>query len=57
MPHILIVDDDEIVAELAANALMDAGYAAGWVSDAEQAMKLLEWRRPDLVLLDQNMPG
>lgn len=57
MPHILIVDDDEIVAELAANALLDAGYACGWVTDAEAAMQLLQWRRPDLMLLDQNMPG
>ena len=57
MPHILIVDDDEIVAELASQVLLDAGYACGWVTDAEAAERLLAWRRPDLILLDQNMPG
>lgn len=57
MAYILIVDDDDIVAEHAAEVLMDAGHAAGWVSNAEEAFELLSKRRPDLVLLDQNMPG
>lgn len=57
MAHILIADDDEIVAELACSALIEAGHACGWVSDGEQALKLLQWRRPDLLLLDQDMPG
>jgi two-component system phosphate regulon response regulator PhoB len=57
MPHILIVDDDEIVAQLASEILMDAGYACGWVGDGEKALELLRWRRPDLLLLDQDMPG
>lgn len=57
LPHILIVDDDEIIAELACQLLMDAGYACGWVGDGEKALELLQWRRPDLLLLDQDMPG
>lgn len=57
MAHILIADDDEIIAELASNILIEVGHACGWVSDGEQALKLLEWRRPDLLLLDQHMPG
>ena len=57
MPHILIVDDDEIVAQLASKILFDAGYACGWVPDGERALDLLRWRRPDLLLLDQDMPG
>lgn len=57
MAHILIVDDDDVVAELASEILIAAGHACGWVSDAAAADKLLEWRRPDLLLLDQNMPG
>lgn len=36
--------------------LISAGHACGWVTDGKQAMQLLEWRRPDLLLLDQNMP-
>ena len=57
MSHILIVDDDEIIAQLASEALMDAGHACGWVIDGEKALELLRWRRPDLLLLDQDMPG
>ena len=57
MPHILIVDDDEMIAQLASEVLMDAGHACGWVSDGEKALELLRWRRPDLLLLDQDMPG
>lgn len=57
MAHILIVDDDEIIAELAANILIEAGHACGWVTDGDKALQLLKWRRPDLLLLDQDMPG
>lgn len=57
MAHILVVDDDDIVAELASEILISAGHACGWVSAAEDARKLLQWRRPDLLLLDENLPG
>ena len=57
MAHILIVDDDELVAGIAADALVAAGHACGCVHGAEAAMDLLKWRRPDLLLLDQDMPG
>lgn len=57
MASIVIVDDDELVAELAANALIGAGHACGWVTDAGQALQLLSWRRPDLLLLYHDMPG
>lgn len=57
MAYILVVDDDDIVAEHAARVLLDAGMACGFVSDAETAWQLLKHRRPDLILLDHNMPG
>lgn len=57
MAHILVVDDDDIVAELACEILLDAGHACGFVGTAEDALKLLQWRRPDLLLLDENLPG
>ena len=56
MAHILIADDDEIIAALAANILMDAGHACGWVTDGQKLLDLLAWKRPDLILLDQDMP-
>lgn len=57
MAHILVIDDDDIVAELASEILISAGHACGFISDAAEAWRLLQWRRPDLLLLDENMPG
>lgn len=56
MAHVLIVDDDPIIAEFASEILISAGHACGWVTDGQEAMDLLKWRRPDLMLLDQDMP-
>lgn len=56
MAHILVVDDDDILAENAARILIDAGHACGWVTDTNAAFIALHRRRPDLMLLDQNMP-
>ena len=57
MAYILIADDDELIAELASQALIDAGHASGWVTTAEDAWDLLGRRRPDILILDQDMPG
>lgn len=57
MAYILVVDDDDIVAEHAAQVLREAGHECGWACDAESAWDLLQARRPDLILLDHHMPG
>ena len=57
MAHILIVDDDEFIAEMASEILISKGHACGWVTSGEAALSLLRTRRPDLLLLDQDMPG
>lgn len=57
MARILIADDDELVAELASQVLIDAGHACGWVTTAEDTLALLVKKRPDILLLDQDMPG
>ncbi|QUL38966.1 PleD family two-component system response regulator [Erythrobacter sp. JK5] len=58
MARILIADDDELIAELASEVLIDAGHACGWVTSSEAAWNVLHrGRRPDVVLLDQDMPG
>ncbi|MFN2101119.1 response regulator [Altererythrobacter sp. MF3-039] len=57
MANILIADDDPIISELACGLLIADGHACGWVSDGEKALETIRWRRPDLLLLDQHMPG
>lgn len=57
MAHILIADDDELIAELASSVLIDAGHGCGWVTSAEEALEVITRRRPDVLLLDQNLPG
>lgn len=57
MTRILIADDDELIAELASEVLIDAGHACGWVTDAAAAWTCIQRRRPDILLLDHAMPG
>jgi DNA-binding response OmpR family regulator len=57
MARIIIADDDEIIGEIARDALIAAGHGAGLILDGEEALKVIKARRPDLVILDCNMPG
>ena len=54
--RVLIVDDDAAVAEVLAEHLNGA-YAVDIVSNGIQALESVRQARPDLVLLDLNMPG
>ncbi|WP_233503453.1 response regulator [Sphingomonas psychrotolerans] len=56
MARIIIADDDELVGEMARDALIAAGHGAGLVSNGADALKIIKARRPDLVILDCNMP-
>ncbi|NYT40700.1 response regulator transcription factor [Sphingomonas sp. R-74633] len=56
MARIIIADDDEIVGEIARDALIAAGHGAGLVQDGAEALRVIKARRPDLVILDCNMP-
>lgn len=57
MARILIADDDELIAEVASAVLIDAGHACGWVTSTAAAWQCLRHKRPDILLLDQSMPG
>jgi DNA-binding response OmpR family regulator len=57
MARILIADDDELIAALTSEVLIDAGHACGWVTTAEEAWRCIGRKRPDILLLDQSMPG
>lgn len=51
-----VVDDDLELRHLIAFALRDAGYLIVEAGDGEDALKLFQQERPDLLILDVNMP-
>ena len=57
MAFVLIVDANQTCANRASDVLNAVGHACGWVTTAEQAIALLRWRVPDVILLDQSIPG
>jgi two-component system, OmpR family, alkaline phosphatase synthesis response regulator PhoP len=55
--HILVVDDEVNIAH-SLNFLMEkVGYSVRIAADGEQAIEAIKEARPDLILLDINMPG
>ena len=56
--HILIVDDEEMVRELAADMLHELGYQVTTCEDGKTALEVYRdsWQNIDLVLLDMIMP-
>jgi CheY-like chemotaxis protein/phosphoribosyl 1,2-cyclic phosphodiesterase len=54
---ILIVDDDEDLRILARKALMRTGHVVIEADNGEEGLRLVESHKPNLVLLDLNMPG
>ena len=52
----LVVDDDPVIRRVISRALAGAGFQVSTASDGPPAMRLAEVARPDLVLIDVNMP-
>ena len=55
--RILIVDDDENIAELISLYLMKECYDTKIVGDGESALKEVPVFKPNLILLDLMLPG
>lgn len=55
--RILIVDDDENIAELISLYLMKECYETYIVNDGEAALKIFPEFKPNLILLDLMLPG
>ncbi|MEG3143476.1 response regulator [Sphingomonas sp. RT2P30] len=53
---IYLADDDDIFAEGACSALIDLGHGADWVSNGVEALAAIRRRRPDVLILDCDMP-
>jgi CheY-like chemotaxis protein len=43
MARIIIADDDEIIGEIARDALIAAGHGAGLVPDGAEALAVIWW--------------
>lgn len=57
MARIILIDDGPVIGALVANAVMDAGHAIGWISDAMTALQVMRQRPPQLAIIDCAMPG
>jgi DNA-binding response OmpR family regulator len=55
----VLVEDDDVLAELVMHALATRGYSARWIADGDEAATLLGGERPSvragLVLLDWDL--
>ena len=55
--RVLAVDDEPQVLRLVRNTLSDAGYTPIVTGDPDEALRLIEVEKPDLILLDLMLPG
>lgn len=51
-PHILVVEDDPVIADMLSELLAGAGYRVQWVADVISALSVLERLSFDLITLD-----
>ena len=57
MTWILVVEDDEDIADLVSHHLQNAGYVTDTLYSGEQVLASLREKLPDLLLLDLMLPG
>jgi signal transduction histidine kinase len=55
--RILVVDDDAEILRGTVRLLEKVGYPVDCAADGEAALQAVRARRPDLLLLDRNLPG
>jgi DNA-binding response OmpR family regulator len=55
-PLILLVEDDQMMADMYSFQLERDGYQVEIVNDGKQGLDAIRQRRPDLVLLDLRLP-
>src|ERR1700674_5062283 len=57
MPKILIVEDDDLVAETILDALQSEHHVAEWIKDGTEGFERLSNYHYDLAILDWVIPG
>ena len=55
--RILVVDDERDILTFVREALTDEGYEVDTADSGEAALQTVTERRPDLIILDVNLPG
>ena len=55
--RVLAVDDEPHMLRLVRNTLSEAGYTPIVTGDPDEALRLIEVEKPDLILLDLMLPG
>lgn len=56
-PVALVIEDDDTLATIFAQALQMAGYTTQVIGDGETAIQVLATVTPDLIVLDMHLPG
>ncbi len=57
MKKILIIEDDQVVANVYRNKLAVEGYTTEVAPDGETGLKMMRTFKPELILLDLMLPG
>ena len=57
MPKILVVDDDQDLAEMLGIVLNGSGFEVDLINNGDGALEIFRSSNPDLVLLDVMLPG
>ncbi|HET7518722.1 MAG TPA: response regulator, partial [Actinomycetes bacterium] len=56
LPKVLVLDDDQTIAEIAAAVLVD-GYEVIAAGHLDEGLRMVDAERPDLILVDLELPG
>ena len=57
MPKVLIIEDDDVIAQGMASHLTAAGFDPLWVNKGEPGLARLRYEKPDVCVLDLMLPG
>lgn len=55
--RILVVDDEKDIRKAIVTLLQRRGYEVETACEGEEALKKISWMKPDLVIMDYEMPG
>src|ERR671933_565658 len=57
MSKVLIIEDDDVIAEGMSRHLTSAGFDPLWVNKGESGLARLRYEKPDVCVLDLMLPG